>query len=593
MTASDKIRALSQNIDHLPGIYKMISAAGEVLYVGKAKDLKKRVKSYANTEKLSHRIAQMTTLVESIETIVTYTETEALLLEANVIKKLMPRYNIMLKDGKSPFFIAFSHEQTPRIYKQRKPDRKVMEAFGPFLSGVDEMLVSICKVFLLRTCKDSVFKNRDRPCLNFHIKKCSAPCVDKISHDEYMQNVARAKDFLRGKSCSVQKLLAEEMDKHSENMEYEKAAAVLFSINILTKMQSRQVINNDFLDNADIIAIEQKGNISCVVMFCFRGGANYGSEKFFFNSHESVPDILYAFITQFYENMPPPEMIITNRAPKEQDAIEAAFRHKFGILTKIQTPEIGKKSELVEHALMNARNYLDKKLSSKENEAQALQELERLLDIAIKRIDIFDNSHISGTNPVACMVVAGPDGFIKNEYRKFKVAESCNKSDDYAMMRFALAKRFGGTGTDAKLPSLIIIDGGKGQVSAARSAIPYVDAPIIGIAKGPNRNAGGETIYTEGGKSLKIEHDSQLMYYLERLRDEAHRFAIGYHRARRGMGAIASSLDEIDGIGPARKRALLRHFGSVSAVASASAHDIARVDGISMELASRILAALR
>ncbi|MBM3468765.1 MAG: excinuclease ABC subunit UvrC [Alphaproteobacteria bacterium] len=597
------IRQVVKTLPSAPGVYRMVNNQGKVVYVGKAKDLKKRVISYTFAPKLPHRLQRMVAETVSLEIVTTHTEIEALLLESNLIKKLQPHYNILLKDDKSfPYILITQDHPYPRLEKYRGPHTVKGNYFGPFASvaAVEETMILLQKVFLIRNCSDSFFEKRTRPCLQYHIKRCSAPCTHKISKKDYASLVKQATDFLNGKSTSIQEYLASKMNEASRELAYEDAAQYRDRLRLLTRIQAHQRINVNKIRDADVIAIASEGGQTCVQIFFFRQGRNLGTSSFFLThtNDASLEDQMEAFVTQFYQDRAPAPTVLLSHKPTQLSLIREALQTQFGGRTSWEIPKNGAKHELIDHALTNARGALSRKFSE-------IATFEILLDQAAKtflmkkrpeRIEIYDNSHLQGKHPYGVMVVATPQGFEKKSYRKFSIrAESLlHGGDDYAMMREVLHRRFARADKkDWALPDLILIDGGAGQLNIAIKVIQELDVEgitVVGIAKGRDRNAGREKFFQEGRDTFTLPENDPLMHFLQRLRDEAHRFAIGTHRAKRSRVLIRSQLDEIPGIGPTRKKALLHHFGSARGVATASLQDLQLVTGINKSVAKKIYA---
>lgn len=599
------IRDYVANLPATPGVYRMISDTGEVLYVGKAKALKKRVISYTNVEKLPIRLQRMVAATATMEFVNTHTEVEALLLESNLIKKLKPRYNILLRDDKSfPYILITGHHEYAQVTKHRGARKPKGEYFGPFASAgaVNHTIQLLQRVFKLRNCSDSVFSNRNRPCLQYHIKRCTAPCVAKSSQEDYAEQVDQARQFLSGESRAVQEAFAERMQEASEQEDFEKAAEYRDRIKALAAIQSRQDINLEGIGDVDVIALTQNEGKSCVQVFFFRGGQNFGNRAYFprHDAEETAEDIISVFIGQFYENKPVPINIFTSHKPSEGALLEEALttRRNRGAV-KISKPSRGKRKRLLDFVARNAVDALKRHLAERAGEAKHLENVAKLFEMeeTPKRIEVYDNSHISGTNMVGAMVVAGPEGFRKSAYRKFNIREA-KEGDDYAMMREVLSRRFTralkeGVETNSDdWPDLLLIDGGKGQFSAVKETLEelgiYNDLMIVGISKHEGRHAGREQFFVEGKEPFQLPKDDATLHYLQRLRDEVHRFAIGAHRTRRKNDISKSPLDEISGIGAKRKKALLLHFGSAKDVASAGIDDLQKVEGISAAIAEKI-----
>jgi excinuclease ABC subunit C len=586
-----------------PGVYRMIDAEGQVLYVGKARHLKKRVQSYARAGSHNNRIVRMIADTASMEFVTTATEIEALLLEANLIKRLKPRYNVVLRDDKSfPFILITRDHPVPQILKHRGARNRKGDYFGPFASAgaVGRTINTLQRAFLLRSCSDAYYESRLRPCLLYQIKRCSAPCTSEISEEGYAALVDEASQFLTGESDEVKRRLHALMDEASLRQDYERAASFRDRLTALSYIQSRQGINPKTVKEADVFAAHQEAGQTCIQVFFFRTGNNWGNRAYYPRADKSLPveEVLEPFVAQFYDDMPPPKLILlSHEIPGRRllaDALSMRAGHKIGV----STPQRGEKHELVTHALTNAREALARRLAESSSQAAILAKLAQLLELdePPERIEVFDNSHISGSNPVGAMIVAGPEGFIKGQYRKFNIrSEDLAPGDDYAMMREMLTRRFSKLAKDPVngwvAPDLVLIDGGPGQLSAAHTVLDELgltDIKVAAIAKGPDRNAGRERIYLRGRETMILEPRDPVLYCLQKLRDEAHRFAIGAHRARRKKAIGISPLDEVPGIGPARKRALLQHFGSAKAVSRAGMADLAGVGGISAQMAKAI-----
>ncbi len=587
-----------------PGVYRMLNGRGDALYVGKAKSLKKRVVAYTRLDKLPLRLQRMVSETVTMEVVTTHTEAEALLLESNLIKQLKPRYNILLRDDKSfPFLVLTDGHAFPQIVKHRGARSLSGQYFGPFASAgaVNHTLNTLQKAFLLRSCSDNVFTSRTRPCLLYQIKRCSAPCVDRISQADYAALVEQARGFLSGKTQEIQHDLAARMEAHSEHMEYEQAAALRDRIRALTSVQARQDISLDGVSDADVIAAHQGGGVTCIQVFFFRMGQNYGNRAYFpvHTQDADEGEVLEAFVGQFYAAKPPPSSILLSRPLPNQDLVEAALRLRAGHRVDVAVPKRGNRVKAVTHALNNAREALGRRLAESSAQSKLLDGLAEVfeMDRAPERVEVYDNSHVQGTHPVGAMIVAGPEGFRKNAYRKFNIKDGVKPGDDYGMMRQVLTRRFARAQKDdpdhdrGEWPDLVLIDGGKGQLTVVCEVFADLgveDVALVSIAKGPDRNAGKETFYQPGRTPFTLPGNHPVMYFLQRLRDEAHRFAIGSHRTRRSMAIGSSPLDSLDGIGPKRKKALLHHFGSAKGVADAGLADLAAVDGISESLAKKI-----
>jgi excinuclease ABC subunit C len=604
-----RISSYLKTLPDAPGVYRMINAKGEVLYVGKAKSLKKRVAAYAKGGAHTNRIARMISETTEMIFISTASETEALLLEANLIKRLRPRYNVSFRDDKSfPNILLRTDHAFPQILKHRGARAKDGVYFGPFASAgaVNSTLNTLQRAFLLRSCSDAVFEGRTRPCLLHQIKRCSAPCVGRVDEAGYTALVEQATEFLTGKSRGVQEDLAKEMQGASERMDFERAAQLRDRIRAMSQIQARQGINPTSFSNADVFAVHQEGGDSCVQVFFFRAGQNWGNRPFFPRHGNDVPtgEVLNAFLGQFYDSRPPPPLIFLSEDIPERTLLEEALCIRAGHKVEISIPQRGEKREIVAAALQNARAQLARNQAESATQRELLEGVAEAfgLEAPPRRIEVYDNSHISGSNALGAMIVAGPEGFQKPEYRKFNIkSEEISPGDDYGMMREVLTRRFGrlvresnteGAGDKwTKWPDLVLIDGGPGQVAAAHQALEEVgidDVNIVGVAKSIEREAGREHFYRTGHQPFRLEPKSPVLFYLQRLRDEAHRFAIGGHRKRRSMAIGANPLDEIGGIGAQRKKALLTHFGSARAVASASLADLQSVEGVSAGLAKKI-----
>lgn len=609
------IAVIKDNLKRLPGkpgVYRMFGVDQELLYVGKAKSLKARVANYAQMGGHTQRIALMISLTASMEFVVTDTETEALLLEANLIKRLKPRFNILLRDDKSfPYILIKRTHEAPQILKYRGVKKKEGDYFGPFANGsaVNQTLDTLQKAFLLRTCEDSVYAARSRPCMLHQIKRCAAPCVGLISQENYARLADQAADFLRGKAVDLQENLAAEMDAASDVMDFETAATIRDRIRALAVVRASQSINPDGLEEADVFAVALEGGQSCIQVFFIRAGQNWGTRAYYPRHEKDAEpaEILSAFLVQFYDTRPAPRLILTSHMPEQAalitDALELRVSHK----VEVRVAQRGPKRDLLLHAQRNAKEALTRKLAETASQQKLLSSLAKELDLPAppKRIEIYDNSHIQGTNAVGGMVVAGPDGFNKTQYRKFNIKdESLTPGDDYGMMREVMRRRFSRLKKEAAdagkaladidtYPDLVLIDGGAGQLSAVMQALETIglnekDLTLVAIAKGPDRNAGREVFYRPAKAPFQMPRNSPVLYYLQRLRDEAHRWAIGAHRAKRSQDIKKSPLDEIAGIGPARKKALLHRFGSAKAVGLAKLSDIAGVEGVNQALAERI-----
>jgi excinuclease ABC subunit C len=670
-----------------PGVYRMVDAHGAVLYVGKAKNIRKRITSYARPTAYDPRIERMIAATAALEFVSTKTETEALLLEANLIKRLRPRFNVLLRDDKSfPYILITGDHWAPQILKHRGARNREGRYYGPFASvwAVNRTITALQRAFLLRSCSDGFFESRTRPCLLHQIKRCSAPCTREIEFADYQELVREATNFLSGKSRAVKEELAAEMEKASDALDFERAAVYRDRLAALSAVQAQQGINPRSTEEADVFAVHQEGGFFCVEVFFFRTGQNWGNRAYFPKADRTFGpgEVLAAFLAQFYDDKPVPELILISHEIEDRELLEQALATKSGRKVEVAKPKRGEKKELVDHALANAREALGRKLADTASQRKLLDALAECFGLARapRRIEVYDNSHIQGTNAVGAMVVAGPEGFRKNQYRKFNIRSAdLTPGDDFAMMREVLERRFkrlmteaprmpadmaaaamaGSDGTfvpapvqrtpspapregeggedrrsepgegvvqnagfdeanpsparargervteqaaseadndtdntsESPWPDLVIIDGGRGQLSAAQAtlaALGLTDVPLIGVAKGPERDAGRETFFVPGRESFKLKPRDPVLYFVQRLRDEAHRFAIGSHRARRRKDIRESGLQEIPGVGPARKRALLQHFGTLKAIERASPADLAKVEGVSAEMAKKI-----
>jgi len=588
-----------------PGVYRMLDAKGDALYVGKARSLRKRVASYTQAARLPERLRLMVSQTAALEIVTTHTEAEALLLEANLIKKLKPRFNIVLRDDKSyPWLMLTEDHEFPQLVKHRGSHGVRGSLWGPFASAwaVNQTVTALERVFLLRSCADTVFASRSRPCLLHQIKRCSAPCVGRIDAEAYGRAVAQAKAFLSGKAATVQRELSAEMEQAAEHLEFERAAALRDRIRGLTHVQGSGLANPASLTDADIVALWQTAGQSCIEVFFIRGGRNNGNRAHF-PSHvksEEPGDILAAFLAQFYDDKPPPPLILANHEMPEQELMGEALSLKAGRRVEIAIPQRGEKRQVIEHAETNAREALERKLAESAGIAKLLDGVAALFGLAgaPERIEIYDNSHIMGRNAYGVMVVAGPEGFRKAAYRKYGIRGEMAPGDDFAMMREVLERRFSRSLKAAEegrapedWPDIVLIDGGAGQYAAARAVLDdlgVTDVLLVAIAKGPDRDAGREWFFTAGKPPFQLPPRDPVLYYLQRLRDEAHRFAITTHRAGRSKALVTSELDEVPGIGAARKRALLNHFGSARGVKQAGLEDLQAVPGISKETAKRV-----
>jgi excinuclease ABC subunit C len=618
-----------------PGVYRMLDARGEVLYVGKAKNIRKRILAYTRPTGYDTRIERMIAATAALEFVSTATETEALLLEANLIKRLRPRFNVLLRDDKSfPYILITGDHWAPQIFKHRGAHSRPGHYYGPFASvgAVNRTITALQRAFLLRSCSDGFFESRTRPCLLFQIKRCSGPCTGEIDYAEYAELVREANAFLSGRSRTVKEELAVEMEKASSALDFERAAIYRDRLAALSAVQAHQGINPRNVEEADVFAVHQEGGFSCVEVFFFRTGQNWGNRAYFPRADRSVGpgEVLGAFLGQFYDDKPCPRLILVSHEPEERQLLAEALSVKSGHKVEILLPRRGEKKDLVNHALANAREALGRKLADTSSQHKLLAALAECFGLPRppRRIEIYDNSHIQGANPVGAMVVAGPEGFRKNQYRKFNMrASDLAPGDDYAMMRETLERRFkrliaeaprpatqvdekadrevdrdlaapelteghdDETDSESPWPDLVLIDGGRGQLAAAHETLAILglsDMPLVAIAKGPDRDAGRETFFVPGRAPFKLTPRDPVLYFVERLRDEAHRFAIGSHRIRRRRDIREAGLQEIPGIGPSRKRALLQHFGTLKAIERASPADLAKVPGVNAETARKI-----
>ncbi len=600
------IETMLETMPANPGVYRMLDAKGEALYVGKARNLKKRVTSYTQLGRLPERLRRMVGDTASMEIVTTHTEAEALLLEANLIKRLKPRFNIILRDDKSyPWLMITEDHPYPQIAKHRGAQIRKGSYWGPFASAwsVSETVKAIQRVFLVRTCADTVFASRTRPCLLFQIKRCAAPCVGMVTDTDYATLVGQAKSFLSGKSGSVQKDLAAEMAAAAEGMEFERAAAIRDRLRGLAYIQGGDIINPASLTDADVIALHQEAGLSCVQVFFIRGGRNNGNRSFFpaHGKGEEAAEVMSAFIAQFYDDKPAPPCILLNTAPEEQSLLAEALSLSAGRKIRLAVPMRGEKYRVVQHAQTNAREALERKLAETAGQGKLLAATGALFNLpeTPARIEIYDNSHIMGTSAYGVMVVAGAEGLTKSAYRKFAIKGPMAPGDDFAMMREVLQRRFSRALTEDpdrggdSWPDLVLIDGGAGQLSAATAVMAELglsDIALVAIAKGPDRDAGREWFFTAGREAFQLPPRDPVLYFLQRLRDEAHRFAITTHRNSRSKKITVSELDEVPGIGAARKRALLMHFGSARGVKAAGLKELEAVSGINQATARQIYA---
>ena len=595
-----------------PGVYRMLNANADVLYVGKAKNVKKRLSNYARqSAPQPARILRMIAATVTVEIVSTTNETEALLLEANLIKQLRPRFNVQLRDDKSfPYILITGDHWAPQILKHRGAQTRPGRYFGPFASAgaVNRTITALQRAFLIRSCTDSFFESRTRPCLLHQIRRCAGPCTREIDFPGYTTLVREASDFLSGKSHAVKQELAGEMEKAANELEFERAALYRDRLAALSAIQSQQGINPRTVEEADVFAIHQEGGFSCVEVFFFRTGQNWGNRAYFPRAEKTYTpeEVLGSFLAQFYDDKPPPRNILLSHEIEECELLANALSIKAGHKVEVTAPKRGEKKELVTHALTNAREALGRKLADTATQSRLLDAMAATLNLPHppKRIEVYDNSHIQGTNAVGAMIVAGPDGFVKNQYRKFNIkSEGLTPGDDYAMMREVLERRFkrlinppedGAARKEddfPQWPDLVIIDGGRGQLNAVREIfanLGLTQVSLMSVAKGPDRDAGRETLFMPEREAIKLEPRDPVLYFIQRLRDEAHRFVIGSHRKLRKKDIREAGLQEIPGIGPSRKRALLHHFGTLKEIERASIADLGKVPGVSAESARRI-----
>ncbi|MGO8097445.1 excinuclease ABC subunit UvrC [Rhizobium leguminosarum] len=620
LLGAELIGEFVKRLPNSPGVYRMFNAEGDVLYVGKARSLKKRVNNYAVGRVHSNRIAQMVRQTANMEFVTTRTETEALLLEANLIKRLRPRFNVLLRDDKSfPYILITGDHRAPAIFKHRGARARKGDYFGPFASAgaVGRTINSLQRAFLIRTCTDSVFETRTRPCLLYQIKRCSGPCTHEVSDGGYGELVQEAKDFLSGKSQKVKSHMAEAMNQAAEDLDFERAAIYRDRLAALSHVQSHQGINPAGVEEADVFAIHHEGGISCIQVFFFRTGQNWGNRAYFPKADPqlSSAEVLNSFLAQFYDDKPVPKQIMLSQTVEELELLAAALSEKAGHKVSILVPQRGEKRDLVDHVVGNAREAHGRKLAETASQSRLLEGFKETFGLAYapQRIEIYDNSHIMGTNAVGGMVVAGPEGFVKNQYRKFNIKSTdITPGDDFGMMKEVMTRRFSrlikedgipdrtaqvATPDAADMPfptwpDVILIDGGQGQMTAVRAILAELgitdSVMAIGIAKGVDREAGRERFFPPGRESFTLPPRDPVLYFVQRMRDEAHRFAIGSHRARRKKEMIKNPLDEIGGIGPSRKRALLQHFGTAKAVSRAALSDLMAVEGISEAVAKQV-----
>ena len=623
MLGTEVIQTLVRQLPNSPGVYRMMNASGDVLYVGKARNLKKRVTNYAQGRFHTNRIGRMVRETSTMEFVVTRTETEALLLEANLIKRLRPRFNVLMRDDKSfPYILLTGDHPSPGIFKHRGARSRKGDYFGPFASAgaVGRTINSLQRAFLLRTCTDSVFESRTRPCLLYQIKRCSGPCTGEIGAADYAELVTEAKDFLSGRSQKVKSEISSAMQAASDDLDFERAAVYRDRLAALSHVQSYQGINPQGVEEADVFAIHQEGGQTCIQVFFFRTGQNWGNRAYFPKADPALEpgEVLGSFLAQFYDDKPCPRLILLSTGVEDQPLLAEALSTRAGNKVTVTVPQRGEKKDLTDHALQNAREALGRRLAETSTQARLLTGFAETFGLAKapQRIEVYDNSHIMGTNAVGAMIVAGPEGFVKNQYRKFNIRSTeITPGDDFGMMREVMERRFsrllkehgtplgenGGAVEEEEesnasgfpaWPDVILIDGGQGQMSAVRKILDDLGVSdlvtAIGVAKGQDREAGRERFFVRGRDSFSLPVRDPVLYFVQRMRDEAHRFAIGSHRARRKKEMVKNPLDEIGGIGPGRKRALLLHFGTAKAVSRAAMEDLMAVDGISEHIARQI-----
>ncbi len=598
------IREVQATLKPKPGVYRMLDARGDVLYVGKARALKNRVANYTQVDRLPLRLKRMVAQTRSMVIVTTNSEAEALLLEAQLIKRYRPPYNVLLRDDKSfPFILLRAEHDFPRIMKHRGARKAKGNYYGPFASAgsVNTTINALQKLFLLRSCTDSFFARRDRPCLLYQIKRCSAPCVGRIDEANYAELVSEAKDFLGGRSSAVQRKLEDQMAQAAEALDFERAALLRDRLRAATFIQGSQAVNAEGVGNADVFAVACKSGHFAIQAFFIRGGQNWGHRAFFPSHTDGLDEgeVLTAFLAQFYEEVPPPRLILVDRVLPEADLLAEAFARPAGGKVELSVPQRGDRRRLMEQASRNAVEALERRQAESGTKARLNRELAEFLELAEppQRIEVYDNSHIQGAQALGAMIVAGPEGFIKGQYRKWNI-KSAQTNDDFAMMREVFQRRFARVQDEdpdrdgGMWPDLVLIDGGKGQMSAARDTLEDLgieDVPLIAIAKGPHHGREGrEVFHFPDGREKMLPVNSPLLFHLQRLRDEVHRFAIGAHREKRSRAITASPLDEIPGIGPARKRALLLHFGTASKVRAASLEDLQRAPGVSATVAQTV-----
>ncbi|MGK2910450.1 MAG: excinuclease ABC subunit UvrC [Sphingobium sp.] len=602
----EAIRNVLKTLPTRPGVYRMQDARGDVLYVGKARALRNRVTNYTQVDRLPRRLQRMVSQTRSMTIVTTNSEAEALLLEAQLIKRFRPPYNVLLRDDKSfPFILLREDHAYPRIQKHRGARKAVGKYYGPFASAgsVTRTINALQKLFLLRSCTDSFFANRSRPCLLYQIRRCSAPCVERITPDAYTELVQDAEDFLGGKSTKVQQKLGTAMQAASDAMDFEQAAVIRDRLKALTFIQGSQAINAEGLGDADIFALATKNGAMCIQAFFIRGGQNWGHRSFFpiHTAEVEEAEVLASFMAQFYEEVPPPKLILADRQPADCELIAQALTERAGSRVRIEMPQRGERTRLIKQAQRNAVEALDRRLAETTTQTKVLRDMTEAfgLEAVPNRIEVYDNSHIQGTNALGAMIVAGPEGFRKSAYRKYNIKNpDTAPGDDFAMMREVFERRFGRAQREdpdretGEWPDLVLVDGGKGQLSATRNALEEMgveDVTLIGIAKGPHHGREGrEVFHMLDGREITFPVNDPVLFYLQRLRDEAHRFAIGAHRDKRSKAITVSSLDEVPGIGPARKKALLMHFGTAKAVKSAALEDLQKAPGVSTAVAQQV-----
>jgi excinuclease ABC subunit C len=614
------IQQFAKHLPNRPGVYRMFDRAGEVLYVGKAKSLKNRVTSYARGMAHTNAVARMIAETANMEFVTTGTETEALLLESNLIKQLRPRYNVLLRDDKSfPYILLTGDHEAPAILKHRGSRQRKGDYFGPFASvwAVTRTIDALQKAFLIRTCSDSFYENRTRPCLLYQIKRCAAPCTGEIAIPDYQALAGQARDFLSGRSSAVKQLLSARMQEAAEALEFEKAARYRDRLAALSAVQAGQDINTQGVEEADVFAIDEQAGQFCVEIFFFRNHQNWGNRALFPRADRSLSpsEVLASVVAQFYDDKPPPRLVLLSHPVEEIELIGQALSARAGRKVEVAHPKRGERADLMAHAVKNAREALSRKLADNAGQSTLLAALGAAfgMESAPRRVEVYDNSHISGTNAVGGMIVAGPDGFVKNQYRTFNIGADTIAGDDFGMMREVLTRRFARLAKEAaplpdeesiaappsaadpdafpSRPDLVIVDGGKGQFEAARKIMAELNAadiPLVAIAKGSDRNAMRETFHMAGREPFKLQPRDPALYFIQRLRDEAHRFAIGTHRAKRKRETMKNPLDEIPGIGPSRKRALLLHFGTVKAIQRAKLDDLMRTPGVNAAMARAV-----